>query len=146
MSNSRCRRIPRPIVTGTAANATVSQLEGRGRAFQDPRSATTEAFRIRRAIQDYVLADPAREPRILADLAEACEAIGVKVPAGPDGVDALAGLLDGPWDRPSVPYAATVQVLRAAGPALAFADGAIGLDFSGIRTPRDRRFAPASGR
>ena len=109
-------------ITYTDWRSTVSKLTGQGRIFQDPHSEATEASRLRRAIQDYVLAEPGRESRILADLAEACHAMGVRIAEGPEGVDALAGLLDAPWDRPAVPYAATVQVLRLAGPTLVLAD------------------------
>jgi hypothetical protein len=73
--------------------ATVRRPDG---TLQDPRLAGTEVARVRRALQDHVLAEPAREPAILAELASACAAMGVRVAGGPEGVDALAELLDNP--------------------------------------------------
>jgi hypothetical protein len=136
-----------PAGVGYAAwLATVSRATDAGRAIQDPRAEGTEAARLRRSISDYVLADPAREPRILGDLAEACHAMGLKIAEGPEGVDALAELLDNPWSRPVVPYAAGVQVVESAGPpgpaTLTFSDGVAEVDL--LDLGRDNvRFRPA---
>ena len=127
--------------------STVCVSTGRDRVFQDPRSRGTESARIRKAIEDHVLADPARESRLLADVAEACHAMGVKVAEGPEGIDALAELVDNPWSRPAVPYAARVQVLKrteSPGPTtMSFADGATDVDLFDLGPDRDR-FRPAS--
>jgi hypothetical protein len=128
---------------------TVSVATDHGRAFQDPRAEGTESARIRKAIEDHVLTDPARESLLLADLAEACHALGVKIAEGPEGIDALAEILDNPWTRPAVPYAAGVQVLKLAGrpgPAtMAFADGAADVDLFDLGPDRDR-FGPVVAR
>jgi hypothetical protein len=115
--------------TYRAWRATVRRHDG---TIQDPHTPGTEAARTRRAIQDHLFADPAREPAILAELAAACAAMGVKIADGPDGVDALAALLDNPWDRPAVPYAAAVQLVRLGGSprptSMTFSDGAASVD------------------
>jgi hypothetical protein len=125
--------------------STVSRATDRGRIIQDPRLEGTESARIRKAIEDHVLADPAREPRLLADLAEACHAMGVEIAEGPAGIDALAEILDNAWSRPAVPYAAGVQVLRLAGrpgPAtMRFTEGTAEVDLFDLGPDRDR-FGP----
>lgn len=107
--------------------STVSRLEAGRRVFQDPRAEGTEAGRLRRAIQDHLLAEPRREPEILFELAECCHAVGVRVPTDSGRVDFLAELLDNPWSRPAVPYAAAIQVIKLAGAAgsgrMTFGDG-----------------------
>jgi GNAT superfamily N-acetyltransferase len=127
--------------------STVRVSTGRSRVFQDPRARGTELARIRKVIEDHVLADPARESRLLADVAEACHAMGIKFADGSVGIDALAELVDNPWSRPAVPYAARVQVLKLAGspgPAtMSFADGATDVDLFDLGPDRDR-FRPVS--
>jgi hypothetical protein len=126
--------------------STVSRVTDQGRVLQDPRLEGTESARIRKAIEDHVLADPARESLLLADLAEACHAMGVKIAEGPEGIDALAKILDNPWTRPAVPYAAGVQVLKLVGrpgPAtMRFTEGAADIDLFDLGPDQDR-FGPA---
>jgi hypothetical protein len=123
--------------------ATVRRPDG---TLQDPHLAGTEAARVRLAIQDHLLADPAREPAILAELASACAAMGVRVPDGPEGVDALAELLDNAWHRPEVGYAAGIQVVGLAGPpgpsTMGFSDGAASVDLPGPGPGRGRDPSP----
>jgi hypothetical protein len=122
--------------------STVSVATNSGRVFQDPRAEGTECARIRKAIEDHVLADPARESLLLADLAEACDALGVKIAEGPAGIDALAEILDNAWSRPAVPYAAAVQVLKLAGrpgPAtMRFTEGTADVDLFDLGPDQDR--------
>jgi hypothetical protein len=95
--------------------STISLDTDEGRVLEDPRAEGTEGARIRKAIEDYIVSEPARESRLLGDLAEASHAMGVKLAEGPEGIDELAGILDNPWSRLAVPYAAGVQVLKLAG-------------------------------
>ena len=71
---------------------------------------------------------------------------GIVVPAGDDGVDVLARLLDAPWERPAVP-GAFVQVLAlAAGPTpatMTFADAATTVDLLDLGA-EGARFEPAT--
>jgi hypothetical protein len=138
------------LPAGVGYNAwltTVGRADGRGRVIQDPRAERTESARLRRGIEDYVVADPAREPIVLDDLREACHASGLKLAEGPQGIDELARILDNPWDRATVPYAARVQVLRLAGSPgsapMSFSDGAADVDLFDLGPDR-ARFTPAS--
>ena len=122
---------------------TVSPATGHGRVLRDPRAEGTESARFRKAIEEYVLADPARESLLPADLAEACHAVGVKVAEGPAGVDAPAEIPDDPWARPAVPYAAGVLKLagRPGQATMTFADAAAEGDLLDLGPDRDR-FGP----
>jgi hypothetical protein len=126
-----------------AWRATVRRHDG---TLQDPHVAGTEAARTRRAIQDHLFADPAREPAILAELRSACIAMGLK---GVDGLDALAELLDNPWDYPEVAYAAGIQLVRLDGPpgpgTMNFADGAADVDFHVVGPDQGRSRRAALG-
>ena len=86
-----------------------------GRTLQDPGDERTVAGRLRRRIEDDLATNPAREAAILAELAAACTAMGVRLPDDLERVDELASLLDNPWRPATAPYAAAVQVVRSAG-------------------------------
>ena len=125
--------------------ATVSDATEAGRVLQDPHDVGSEAARVRRLLQDYVLADPARSPAILAHLAEICLAVGIDIADGPGGVNTLVDLLDNPWTRVSIPRSAEIQVVKSAGPPgrarLAFSDGVATVNL--FELGRDRRgFGP----
>jgi hypothetical protein len=70
----------------------------------------------------------------------------IKVAEGPEEIDQLAGILDNPWSRPVVPYAAGVQVVKLAGlldpSTMSFADGMADIDLFELGPDRDR-FRPA---
>jgi hypothetical protein len=129
--------------------STISLNTDGGRILEDPRAEGTESARIRKAIEDYILEDLSREARLLGDLAEACHAMGVKIVVGSEGIDELAGILDNPWSRVAIPFAAAVQVVKLAGspdPAtMTFADGVAGIDLFNIGPIRDRYRQVLSG-
>ena len=104
------------------------------------------ASALRDAISDYASSGTSIERALFDDLRVACRGAGIVVPAGDDGVDVLARLLDAPWERPAVP-GAFVQVLALpAGPApatMTFADAATTVDLVDLGAER-ARFEPAT--
>ena len=90
----------------------VSRRVGGRRVVCDPRDDRSPAGRFRAALTAYATADPRREATLFADLAVACQVAGVPVPGSDDRLDALAVLVDNPWDRVRLPRAAAVQVVR----------------------------------
>jgi hypothetical protein len=107
-----------------------------GRVVPDPRKDATTTGRFRAALTAYATADPAREEALREDLRVAFRALGVRAPDEVSEPDFFAELLDSPWDRPELPRASRVQVLRLDGPlgpaALSFGDGATALDLSDL--------------
>jgi hypothetical protein len=122
--------------------STISLNTDGGLVLEDPRAEGTESARIRKAIEDYIISDPSREARVLGDLAEACHAMGVRVAEGSEGIDELAAILDNPWSRVAIPFAAAVQVVKPAlspdAATMTFADGVADIDLFNIGPVRDR--------